>query len=127
MKGTTTSCTIIGALIVTIMFAITFSVPDGNKQETGYLVFLDEKVFMLFIISNALLLFFAITSVLMLLGIPTSCYARDNFLESLPRKMIIGLSTLFLFHYNHDDSLLCYSFNYATRTIMNNHSCHLFG
>jgi hypothetical protein len=95
MKGTSTSCTVVGALIVTIMFAAAFTVPGGNKQDTGFPVFLDEKLFMLFIISDALSLFSAATSVLMFLGILTSRYAEDDFLESLPRKMIIGLSTLF--------------------------------
>jgi cation transporter-like permease len=77
------------------MFAAAFTVPGGNKQDTGFPVFLNEKVFMLFIISDALSLFSATTSVLMFLGILTSRYAEDDFLESLPRKMIIGLSTLF--------------------------------
>ncbi|XP_059435100.1 ankyrin repeat-containing protein ITN1-like [Corylus avellana] len=95
MKGTATSCTVVGALIVTIMFAAAFTVPGGNKQDTGFPIFSDEKVFMLFIISDALSLFSAATSVLMFLGILTSRYAEDDFLESLPRKMIIGLSTLF--------------------------------
>ncbi|KAK7860454.1 ankyrin repeat-containing protein itn1 [Quercus suber] len=61
MKDTATSCTVVGALIVTIMFAAVFTVP-------GVLIFL---------------------------GILTSRYAEEDFLESLPRKMIIGLSTLF--------------------------------
>uniref|UniRef100_A0A7N2KY48 PGG domain-containing protein n=1 Tax=Quercus lobata TaxID=97700 RepID=A0A7N2KY48_QUELO len=60
MKDTASSCTVVGALIVTIMFAVVFTVP-----------------------------------VLMFLGILTSRYAEEDFLESLPRKMIIGLSTLF--------------------------------
>jgi hypothetical protein len=96
MKGTATSCTVVGALIVTIMFAAAFTVPGGNNQETGYPLFLNKKLFMLFIISDALSLFSSSTSVLMFLGILTSRYAEDDFLESLPRKMIIGLSTLFL-------------------------------
>ena len=95
MKGTATSCTVVGALIITIMFAAVFTVPGGNIQDTGFPVFLDEKVFKLFIISDALSLFSTTTSVLMFLGILTSRYAEDDFLESLPRKMIIGLSTLF--------------------------------
>jgi hypothetical protein len=95
MKGTATSCTVVGALIVTIMFAAAFTVPGGNKQDTGFPIFLNEKVFKLFIISDALSLFSATTSVLMFLGILTSRYAEGDFLESLPRKMIIGLSTLF--------------------------------
>ncbi|XP_062173548.1 uncharacterized protein LOC133879013 [Alnus glutinosa] len=95
MKGTATSCTVVGALIVTIMFATAFTVPGGNKQDTGFPIFLDERLFMLFIISDALSLFSSTTSVVMFLGILTSRYAEDDFLESLPRKMIIGLSTLF--------------------------------
>ncbi|XP_059438840.1 ankyrin repeat-containing protein NPR4-like [Corylus avellana] len=95
MKGTATSCTVVGALTVTIMFAAAFTVPGGNVQDTGYPIFLNEKLFMLFIISDALSLFSSSTSVLMFLGILTSRYAEDDFLESLPRKMIIGLSTLF--------------------------------
>jgi hypothetical protein len=95
MKGTANSCTVVGALIITIMFAAVFTVPGGNKQDTGFPIFLDERLFMLFIISDALSLFSSTTSVMMFLGILTSRYAEDDFLESLPRKMIIGLSTLF--------------------------------
>jgi hypothetical protein len=95
MNGTSTSCTVVGALIITIMFATAFTIPGGNTQDTGFPVFLNKKVFMLFIISDAVSLFSATTSVLMFLGILTSRYAEDDFLESLPRKMIIGLSTLF--------------------------------
>jgi hypothetical protein len=95
MKGTSTSCTVVGALIVTIMFAAAFTVPGGNNQDTGIPVFLDKRLFMLFIIFDALSLFSSTTFVVMFLGILTSRYAEDDFLESLPRKMIIGLSTLF--------------------------------
>jgi hypothetical protein len=95
MKGTATSCTVVGALIVTIMFGAAFTVPGGNNQNTGFPIFLDERLFTFFIISNALSLFSSTTLVVMFLGILTSRYAEDDFLESLPRKMIIGLSTLF--------------------------------
>ena len=95
MKDTATSCTVVGALIVTIMFAAVFTVPGGNNQNNGFPIFLDKKLFMVFIVSNALSLFSSSTSVLMFLGILTSRYAEEDFLESLPRKMIIGLSTLF--------------------------------
>ncbi|XP_023920105.2 uncharacterized protein LOC112031637 isoform X2 [Quercus suber] len=95
MKDTATSCTVVGALIVTIMFAAVFTVPGGNNQN-GFPIFLNKKLFMVFIVSDALSLFSSSTSVLMFLGILTSRYAEEDFLESLPRKMIIGLSTLFL-------------------------------
>ena len=94
MKETATSCTVVGALIVTIMFAAAITVPGGNNQDTGLPMFLDKKVFMLFIISDALSLLSASTSLLMFLSVLTSRYAEEDFLRSLPKKMIIGLSTL---------------------------------
>jgi hypothetical protein len=94
MKDTATSCTVVGALILTIMFAAAITVPGGNDQ-TGLPMFLKKKVFMLFIISDSLSLFSSSTSVLMFLGVLTSRYAENDFLKSLPTKMIIGLSTLF--------------------------------
>ncbi|KAM1164308.1 hypothetical protein ACFX13_024487 [Malus domestica] len=36
MKDTTTSCTVLGALIITIMFAATFIVPGGNDTKTSF-------------------------------------------------------------------------------------------
>ncbi|KAG6630016.1 hypothetical protein CIPAW_14G125500 [Carya illinoinensis] len=95
MKVTATSCTVVGALIVTMMFAVAFTVPGGNDQTTGFPIFLKKKLFVLFIICDALSLFSSSTSILMFLGILTSSYAEDDFLEYLPRQMIIGLSTLF--------------------------------
>lgn len=94
MKETTTSCTVVGALIITIMFVAAIIVPGGNDSNTGLPMFLNNKVFALFIICDALSLISSSTSVLMFLAILTSRYAEEDFLESLPRKMIIGLSTL---------------------------------
>ncbi|XP_016649698.1 PREDICTED: uncharacterized protein LOC107881117 [Prunus mume] len=96
MKDTATSCTVVGALTITIMFAAAFTVPGGNNGGTGFPLFLDEKMFMFFIVSDAISLFSSTTSVLMFLGILTSRYAEDDFLKSLPTKMIIGLSTLLI-------------------------------
>ena len=95
MKDTASSCTVVGALIATIMFAAVFTVPGGNDQTIGVPIFVNKKLFLVFIVSDALSLFSSSTSVLMFLGILTCRYAEEDFLESLPRKMIIGLSTLF--------------------------------
>ena len=94
MKETASSCTVAGALIVTIMFAAAITIPGGNKQDSGLPTFLYEKVFMVFIICDALSLVSASTSLLMFLGVLTSRYAEEDFLRSLPIKMMIGLSTL---------------------------------
>lgn len=67
-----------------------------NKQDVGLPIFLHDKTFSTSIISDAISLFASSTSVLMILGILTSRYAEQDFLRSLPTKLIIGLSTLFI-------------------------------
>ena len=91
MKDTSSSCTVVGALIVTITFAVAFTVPGGNDQHTGFPIFRNKKLFKVFIISDAMSLFSSTTSVLIFLGILTSRYAEEDFLKSLPKKMVISL------------------------------------
>ncbi|KAB2610476.1 ankyrin repeat-containing protein [Pyrus ussuriensis x Pyrus communis] len=93
MKATATSCTVVAALIVTIMFIAVFSVPGGSKA--GFPVFLNKRIFMVFIVADVFSLFSSTTSVVTFLGILNSRYAEDDFLKSLPTKMMIGLFTLF--------------------------------
>ncbi|CAN6678777.1 unnamed protein product [Malus baccata var. baccata] len=96
MKDTSTSYTVVNALIITIMFAAAFTIPGGNHQETGFPIFLNKKLFMIFIVSDSILLFSSATSALMFLSIDISRYAEDDFPKSLPTKMITGISTLFI-------------------------------
>ncbi|KAL6327291.1 hypothetical protein AAG906_018591 [Vitis piasezkii] len=95
MKEIATSSSFVAALIVTIMFAVAFTIPGGNNDK-GAPIFLDDPLFMVFIISDSISLFSATTSVLMFLGILTSVYAENKFLTRLPTKLIIGLSALFI-------------------------------
>ncbi|KAF5446457.1 hypothetical protein F2P56_032085 [Juglans regia] len=95
MKDSSTSCMVVGALVITIMFAAVFIVPGGNNQDTGLPIFVHDNLFKIFIITDFLSLFSSSASVLMFLAIVTSHYAEEDFLKSLPKRMIIGLSTLF--------------------------------
>ncbi|XP_059631631.1 ankyrin repeat-containing protein ITN1-like [Cornus florida] len=96
MRDTATSCTIVATLIVTVMFAAAFTLPGGTDDNSGNPKFLQRNSFMVFVISDALSLFSSVTSVLMFLSILTSHYAEKDFLKSLPKRLIIGLATLFL-------------------------------
>ncbi|GKV20709.1 hypothetical protein SLEP1_g30794 [Rubroshorea leprosula] len=105
MKRTAESSTVVAALIITIMFAAAFTVPGGNDQNTGFPIFLNKTAlaqsftvtpFKVFIASDAISLFTASGSVLMFLGILTSSYAYEDFLISLPTKLIFGLISLFI-------------------------------
>ncbi|KAJ0953342.1 putative ankyrin repeat-containing domain, PGG domain, ankyrin repeat-containing domain superfamily [Helianthus annuus] len=94
MKDTASSCTVVAALIVTMAFAAAFTLPGGN-QDDGKPIFLTSNTFMLFIVSVAVALFSSSTSVLMFLSILTSRYAEDDFLYALPKRLTIGLLSLF--------------------------------
>ncbi|KAF6139452.1 hypothetical protein GIB67_026294 [Kingdonia uniflora] len=96
MKDTSTSCMVVATLIATIMFTAAFTVPGGNNSDQGVPIFLQASSFMIFVISDAVGFFFSITSVLMFLSILTSRYAEEDFLYSLPKRLIIGLTTLFI-------------------------------
>ncbi|XP_022872461.1 ankyrin repeat-containing protein ITN1-like [Olea europaea var. sylvestris] len=95
MKDTASSCMLVATLITTVMFAAIFTVPGGNNNDTGTPMFLKDKSFIIFSMSDALALFSSVTSILMFLSILTSSYAEEDFLESLPKRLIIGLTTLF--------------------------------
>ncbi|KAM5575587.1 hypothetical protein ABKV19_014505 [Rosa sericea] len=96
MKQTASSCTVVGSLIATMMFAAAFTLPGGNNDNTGIPMFIQKKLFLTFIVSDTLSLVSSTTSVIIFLGLLTSRYAEDDFLKSLPRKLMIGLLTLFI-------------------------------
>ncbi|KAK2983384.1 hypothetical protein RJ640_016008 [Escallonia rubra] len=96
MKETATSCSIAAALIVTIVFAAAITVPGGNNQDSGYPIFSRYQAFMIFAVSDTISLFTSVTSLLMFLSILTAHYAEEEFLYALPKRLIIGLLTLFL-------------------------------
>lgn len=94
IKVTASSCAVVSALIVTIMFAVTFAIPGGNNGNTGHPIFLHEKLFKVFIVSNTISLASSTTSLLIFVGILTSRYSEDNFLGPYATKLMIALVTL---------------------------------
>ncbi|CAN8269081.1 unnamed protein product [Cochlearia groenlandica] len=88
MKETATSCTVVAALITTMMFSSAFTVPPSLDTN--------HKLFMIFIITDAISLFTSCISLLMFLGILKSRYREEDFMRSLPTKLIVGLACLFL-------------------------------
>ncbi|KAM7474381.1 hypothetical protein LguiB_021624 [Lonicera macranthoides] len=96
LKNTAGSCTIIGALIVTVVFAAAITVPGGTKSDTGLPFFSTRKAFIVFAISDVLALFSSASSLLLFLSILTSYYSEQDFLSALPRRLITGYVTLFL-------------------------------
>ncbi|KAF5444707.1 hypothetical protein F2P56_033817 [Juglans regia] len=96
MKNTANSCMLVAALIATVVFPAAFTVPGGNNQETDIPIFLESNWFTLFLVSDAVAMFFSSSSILVFLTILTSHYTQRDFLKSLPLRLALGLATLFI-------------------------------
>ncbi|CAI9272251.1 unnamed protein product [Lactuca saligna] len=73
-----------------------FTVPGGYDQNDGIPIFSKNLPFITFAVADAISLFSSSASILMFLSILTSRYAERDFQESLPKKLMLGLATLFL-------------------------------
>ncbi|KAF5769077.1 putative ankyrin repeat-containing domain, PGG domain, ankyrin repeat-containing domain superfamily [Helianthus annuus] len=96
MKGTASQCMVVATLIATIVFAAAFTIPGGYNQTNGIPVFYQKPIFVAFVVADAMSLLLSSTSILTFLSILTSRYAERDFVESLPKKLMLGISTLFL-------------------------------
>ncbi|KAJ0017159.1 hypothetical protein Pint_12110 [Pistacia integerrima] len=96
MKNTATSCMLVATIITSVIFAAAFTVPGGYEDKTRIPNLLKDNLFQVFSISNAIALSSSIISALMFLSILTSRYTEDDFLRSLPLKLIGGLLSLYV-------------------------------
>lgn len=96
LKRTTEGCSIVAVLIATVAFAAAYTIPGGPNQNTSLPVLLYQPFFVVFIATDVLSLTFALTAVVSFLSISTSPLRIENFKHSLPKKLILGFTFLFL-------------------------------
>ncbi|XVE73071.1 hypothetical protein DITRI_Ditri11bG0088200 [Diplodiscus trichospermus] len=97
LTNTSESCSVVAALIATVAFATSTTVPGGVKTEsTGKPTFENHPAFEVFAISSLIALSFSVTAVVMFLSILTSRYQEKDFRKDLPRKLLLGLTSLFV-------------------------------
>lgn len=96
LKRTAENCSIVAVLIATVAFAAAYTVPGGSKEEDGSPVLLNQPFFVLFTITDVLSLTFCLTSVVIFLSILTSSFRLNDFKQSLPQQLMLGISCLIL-------------------------------
>lgn len=96
LTNTSESCSVVAALIATVAFAASATVPGGVDDKTGIPTLLKEPGFDIFAISSLIALCFSVTAVVLFLSILTSRYQQKDFEKDLPRKLLVGLSSLFV-------------------------------
>ncbi|KAL6312755.1 hypothetical protein AAG906_020657 [Vitis piasezkii] len=96
LNSTSNSCSFIAALIATVAFASSASVPGGVNQETGVPILLHHLAFSIFTMSSLLALSCSMISLLIFLAIFVSKDQNKDFTKNLPRKFLLGLTSLFI-------------------------------
>ncbi|XVE73073.1 hypothetical protein DITRI_Ditri11bG0088400 [Diplodiscus trichospermus] len=96
LTSTSESCSVVAALIATVAFATSTTVPGGVKTENGEPTFENHPAFEVFALSSLIALSFSVTAVVMFLSILTSRYQERDFGKDLPRKLLLGLTSLFV-------------------------------
>ncbi|XAR61167.1 hypothetical protein NMG60_11034795 [Bertholletia excelsa] len=96
LTSTSESCSVVAALIATVAFATASTVPGGVNQESGAPTLENYAAFDIFALSSLVALCFSITALVMFLAILTSRHQERDFHSNLPRKLLVGLTTLFI-------------------------------
>ncbi|XP_042986633.1 uncharacterized protein LOC122315019 isoform X2 [Carya illinoinensis] len=96
LTNTSQSCSVVAALIATVAFASSTTVPGGFKEDTDIPVLQNKPGFDLFAISSLVALCFSLTALVLFLAILTSRYEETDFGKGLPRKLLVGLTSLFV-------------------------------
>ncbi|XP_021761313.1 uncharacterized protein LOC110726154 [Chenopodium quinoa] len=89
MRDTATSCMVVATLVTAVVFQAIFQPPSPSNNNQN------KKLFWMFVASDAFSLLASTGSILTFLSILTSRYAEEDFLVSLPLKLIVGLALLF--------------------------------
>ncbi|KAL8548202.1 hypothetical protein ACS0TY_007500 [Phlomoides rotata] len=92
LTSTSQSCSVVAALIATVAFATSTTVPGGLKQDNGVPTLEHKPVFIISATSSLIALSSSMTSVVMFLSILTSSFK----LKDLPYKLLLGLVSLLI-------------------------------
>ncbi|XP_060673836.1 ankyrin repeat-containing protein ITN1-like [Ziziphus jujuba] len=95
LKRTSESCSVIAVLIATVAFTVAYTVP-GGFDSTGLPILHHHPFFVVFTITDVLALVSSLTSVVMFISILTSPFRLQDFRKSLPRKLSLAFTFLFL-------------------------------
>lgn len=93
MTAIACQCMVVARLIATMVLTAALTVPGGYNQEDGIPIFHSETAYQVFVIADAISLLSSTTSILyMFVSVFfSSNYSELDFLELLPKKLILGL------------------------------------
>ncbi|MED6123961.1 hypothetical protein PIB30_054497 [Stylosanthes scabra] len=94
LKQTSQSCSAVGVLVATVVFAAIYQVPGGT-DDNGIPKLIGSSDFLFFTVTDVLALGSSLSSVVMFLSILSSPFDMWEFRSSLPRRLSLGFIMLF--------------------------------
>ncbi|KAK2393990.1 ankyrin repeat-containing protein NPR4 [Trifolium repens] len=95
LTKTSESCSVVAALVAAVAFTTSTAIPGGPDQNTGIPLLLKQPAFKLYAVTSVVALCSSVTALILFLSILTSRFEEKDFVTDLPRKLLIGLTTLF--------------------------------
>ncbi|MED6121679.1 hypothetical protein PIB30_032446 [Stylosanthes scabra] len=95
LTKTAESCSVVAALVATVAFTTSTAIPGGPDQNTGVPLLRGRPAFNLFAVAALIALCSSVTSLVLFLSVLTSRFQEKDFAVDLPRKLLLGLTTLF--------------------------------
>ncbi|XP_019424933.1 PREDICTED: uncharacterized protein LOC109333813 [Lupinus angustifolius] len=92
--NTAESCSVVAALVAAVAFSTSTTIPGGPNQESGIPIFQGRTAFKLFALASLVALCSSVTSLVLFLSILSSRFQEKDFVVDLPRKLLVGLTTL---------------------------------
>ncbi|XP_047154687.1 uncharacterized protein LOC124825970 [Vigna umbellata] len=96
LKKTSESCSLVASLIAAVSFSTSTTVPGDFKDDTGSPTLENRPEFKVFAIASLIALICSVTQLVMFLSIHTSRHRERDFGKSLPRKLIVSFTSLFI-------------------------------
>ncbi|TMW98825.1 hypothetical protein EJD97_003441 [Solanum chilense] len=91
---TANSFSVVAALIATVAFATSSTIP-GGADDNGHPHLENQPAFDVFSVTSLISLCFSVTALVFFLAILTSRCRHNDFEKHLPRKLLLGLTSLF--------------------------------
>ena len=96
LNKTSESCSVVAALIATVAFAASTTIPGNINEKSGKPNLENQPELTIFAVSSLVALCFSITALFSFLAILTSRYEHKDFRKDLPKKLLLGLTSLFV-------------------------------
>ena len=94
LNKTSESCSVVAALIATVAFASSTTIPGSINETNGTPNLESHSMLTIFAISSLVTLCFSIIALFSFLAILTSWYEQKDFRRDLPKKLLLGLTSL---------------------------------